>query len=564
MAETGPGSHFLRGAKAVASSIRLRLFLSVAAVIAAAFAIYAWVNFRAASREYERALYEGAERVGDLIQQSTHYGMLLNQKEEVHHIIQAMARTPEVEGVRIYDKDGRIIFSADSTEIGRSVDLHAEACVTCHGSGGPLRAVPAGERVRIFEGPNGRIMGVINAIGNAPECARSGCHVSAAEQSILGVLDVRMSLAKPDARLALMRRQTIVGAVAVTLLAGLVAALFIFRVVLRPVRRLIGGVERVAAGDLDAEIPVESENEIGQLAHSFNEMTRELRQARKELTHWSGQLEVRLQEKTVELTRTQREIAHMDKTASLGKLAATVAHELNNPLAGILNYAKLVSRTVRESPAHVPEEKEIEGYLTLIQKEADRCGVIVRSLLTFARRSGAEMSPHELNPIIERALMLVRHHLEISSIRLESRLLEGSDQIVCDADQIQQALVALFVNAVEAMPNGGTLSVEVAAADHEIRIAIGDTGVGIAPDLMDHIFEPFFSTKDRQEGVGLGLAVAHGIVQRHAGSIQVESEPNRGTKFHIVLPRRPAAMQETGGGAGDAPNTIAAAGGGTA
>jgi two-component system, NtrC family, sensor kinase len=564
MAKSGPGSHLLRGAKAVASSLSLRLFLSVAIVIAAAFAAYAWVNFRAASREYERALYEGAERVGDLIQQSTHYGMLLNRKEEVHHIIQAMARTPEVEGVRIYDKDGRIIFSADSTEIGRSVDLHAEACVTCHGSGGPLRAVPAGERVRIFAGPNGRIMGVINAIENASECARSGCHVSPAEQSILGVLDVRMSLAKPDARLALMRRQAIVGAVAVTLLAGLVAALFIFRVVRRPVRRLIGGVERVAAGDLDAEIPVESENEIGQLARSFNEMTRELRQARTELTHWSGQLELRLQEKTVELTRTQREIAHMDKTASLGKLAATVAHELNNPLAGILNYAKLVSRTIRESPTHVPVEKEIEGYLTLIQKEADRCGVIVRSLLTFARRSGAEMGPQALSPIIERALMLVRHHLEISSIRLEARLLERNDQIVCDADQIQQALVALFVNAVEAMPNGGTLSVQEAAADHEIRITIGDTGVGIAPEVMDHIFEPFFSTKDRQEGVGLGLSVAHGIVQRHAGSIQVESEPNKGAKFHLVLPRRPAVLRETGSGTGDAPNTIAAAGGSTA
>jgi two-component system NtrC family sensor kinase len=199
--------------------------------------------------------------------------------------------------------------------------------------------------------------------------------------------------------------------------------------------------------------------------------------------------------------------------------------------------------------------------LSLIQKEADRCGVIVRSLLTFARRSGAEMGPHALNPIIERALMLVRHHLEISNIRLETTLLAGDDQVVCDADQIQQALVALFVNAVEAMPNGGTLSVEATADDGEIRITIGDTGVGIAPDVMDHIFEPFFSTKDRQEGVGLGLAVAHGIVQRHAGSIRAESEPDKGTKFHIYLPRRPASARGTDGGAGDAPRADAAAGG---
>jgi two-component system NtrC family sensor kinase len=539
MAGSGPESRFLHRARAVASSLSLRLFVSVAAVIAAAFAVYGWVNFRATSSEYERALYEGAERVADLIQKSTHYGMLTNRKEEVHHIIEAMARAPDVEGIRIYDKLGRIIFSADSTEIGTSVDLHAEACVTCHGSETPLRAVPAGAGVRMFRGRSGRIMGVIDAIENAPECARSGCHVSPAEQSVLGVLDVRMSMAKPDQRLALLRRRAITGAVAVTLLSGLVSALFIFRVVRRPVRRLIGGVDRVAAGDLDAEIPVESENEIGQLARAFNEMTRELRQARGELTRWSGQLEARLSERTAQLTRTQREVAHMDKTASLGKLAATVAHELNNPLAGILNYAKLTARTLKESRARLDEEAEIDGYLTLIEKEAERCGVIVRSLLTFARRSGAEMGPHPVNPIIQRALMLIRHHLDISDIRLETCFLAPDDPIVCDADQLQQALVALFVNAVEAMPHGGTLSVEAAAAEGGIRITVGDSGVGIPADAVEHIFEPFFSTKDRQEGVGLGLAVVHGIVQRHAGRIEVESEPGKGTRFHVMIPRRP-------------------------
>lgn len=561
MAGPGPESPFLQGARAFATSLSLRLFLAVATVIAAAFAVYAWVTFRAAAREYEGAVYAGAEQVGEVIQRSTHHGMLLNQKEEVHRVISAVARTPDVEGLRIYDKDGRIMFSADSTEIGTSVDRNAEACVRCHASGKPLRALPAGDRVRIFEGRSGRIMGVINAIENAPECARAGCHVSPAEQSILGVVDVRMSLARSDTRLAVLRRQAILGAVIVMLVAGLVSAAFILRVVRRPVRRLIGGVRRVAAGDLDAEIPVESENEIGQLARSFNEMTRQLRQARGELTRWSGQLEVHLQEKAAELTRTQREIAHMDKTASLGKLAATVAHELNNPLAGILNYAKLVSRTLRESPTRHADEKEIEGYLSLIQKEADRCGVIVRNLLTFARRGGGEMGPHALNPIIQRALMLVRHHLEISDIRLETRPLAGNDQLICDADQIQQALVALLVNAVEAMPHGGTLTVGVDSDDGEVRIRVEDTGVGIPPDAVEHIFEPFYSTKEQQEGVGLGLAVVHGIVERHTGRIQVQSERGKGTRFEIILPRRPAAARE--GGDGGAPSQLAAAGGST-
>jgi two-component system NtrC family sensor kinase len=529
-----------RGARALFSSLSLRLFLALAAVIVGALAAYTWVSVRAASRQYERNLYEDAVRFSDLIEQSTQYGMLVNRKEEVHHVIEAIAHAPDVEGVRIYDKNGAIIFSADSSEIGTQVDLRGEACVTCHGTGTPLQRVPDRSRVRVFQGPAGRIMGVVNGIENRPECARSGCHPSVAEQSVLGVLDVRMSLAKHDARLALVRKQAVVGALVVAALAGLVAAVFIVRVVRRPVRRLIRGTQRVAAGDLEARIPVEGRNEIDQLAEAFNEMTRELGLARRELTAWSGRLEARLQERTAELARTQRTVAHMDKTASLGRLAATVAHELNNPLAGILNYAKLTARTVRESGTSDPASREIEGYLLLIQKEADRCGVIVRNLLTFSRRNGAHMAPHSLQEIVKRALTLVRHHLEISGIRLEIAPFEGDDQLVCDADQIHQALVALLVNAVEAMPDGGSLRIALQGADRELGISIGDTGVGIPPDALDHIFEPFFSTKDRQEGVGLGLAVVHGIIHRHSGRIEVESEVHRGTTFHLYLPRRPS------------------------
>ena len=528
-----------RGAKAVVSSLSLRLFLALTAVILASLAAYTWVSVRNASRQYERTLYEGALRFSDLIEQSTQYGMLVNRKEEVHHVIQAIAQAPDVEGVRIYDKNGVIIFSADSTEIGRQVDLHAEACVTCHGSSTPLRAVPERSRVRIFHGPNGRVLGVINGIENRRACSRSGCHASPTQQSVLGVLDVRMSLARDDARLALVRKQAIMGAIVVALLAGLVSAIFIVRVVRRPVQRLIRGARRVASGDLDAIIPVEGQNEMDLLAEAFNDMTRDLRQARHELTAWSGQLEARLQERTAELTRTQRTVAHMDKTASLGRLAATVAHELNNPLAGILNYAKLTARTLRESAPDDPATAEVEGYLLLIQKEAERCGTIVRSLLTFARRGGAPMTPQSLPAIVARALMLVRHHLEISQIRLEAPPFEGDDQLVCDPDQIHQALVALFVNAVEAMPGGGALKVEMKGTAETIEIAIADSGVGIPASALEHIFEPFYSTKDRQEGVGLGLAVVHGIVQRHGGKIEVESEVRRGTTFHLILPRRP-------------------------
>jgi two-component system NtrC family sensor kinase len=160
------------------------------------------------------------------------------------------------------------------------------------------------------------------------------------------------------------------------------------------------------------------------------------------------------------------------------------------------------------------------------------------------------MGQHAMLPIVDRALTLVRHHIEISGIRLERTPVEGDDRLTCDADQVHQALVALIVNAVEAMQNGGTLRVDIRGAADTVRVSISDTGPGIPPEAMEHIFEPFFSTKDRQEGVGLGLAVVHGIVQRHGGRIEVESELQRGTTFHMTLPRRPSGSGDHHAGEG--------------
>lgn len=528
------------GVRSLLSSLSLRLFILLFGTIIVVFSIYALVNIRSTSRQWQQTVYEGAQRFSDLIQHSTHYSMLLNRKEDVHHIIRTIADAPGVEHVRIYDKQGVIIFSEASDEIGERVDLHAEACVSCHTHEVPLQSVPEGSRVRVFGRPgSGRVLGLINPIENVPECYNAACHAHPQEQSILGVLDVTMSMAEPDMRMATARRQALIAAVLMALLASVLSAAFILRVVRRPVKQLITGTERVASGDLGTEISVDSRDEIGQLAKAFNDMTGDLREAHKEITEWSDRLETRLQERTAELSQTQRQVAHMDKMASLGKLAASVAHELNNPIAGILNYAKLIDRSIKESETTIPEREQLARYLSLIEKEASRSGDIVRNLLVFARPSGIEFALHALNPILERSVMLVRHHVEMADICLETQLLEGDDQLVCHAGQIQQALLALLMNAVEAMPNGGTLRLVAESAGESVRITISDTGVGIPKEMLPNIFEPFFSSKDRPDAVGLGLAVVYGIVRHHLGSIEVESEINQGTMFRMTLPRRP-------------------------
>jgi two-component system NtrC family sensor kinase len=228
----------------------------------------------------------------------------------------------------------------------------------------------------------------------------------------------------------------------------------------------------------------------------------------------------------------------MEKLSSLGKMAATVAHELNNPLSGILTYAKLTSQELSEASAG-QEFDELQGYLTLIQKESSRCGDVVRNLLLFSRASGYELAEHSARMIIERALMLVQHHLEMTEIRLVRDLGDEDDTITCDENQVQQALVALFVNAVEAMPDGGTLTVSCKSMAEEVCIEVADTGYGIPDEVRPQIFEPFFSTKEELDGVGLGLAVVYGIVQRHEGTIEVDSNADAGTTFRVQLPRRP-------------------------
>jgi two-component system NtrC family sensor kinase len=520
-------------------SVSIRLFTLLFGIVALMSVVFAYLNIRITSAEWTAFAEQGAYRTSELIKKATNYGMLLNRKDDVHETILRIAQTPGVAGVRIYDKKGVIIFSADRNEIGRRVDLQAEACVVCHDRSGPLSSVPTQNRVRVYQGADGaRVLGLISAIENEPRCAGASCHPSPSQQTILGVLDVMMSLRTSDEHLAAAERRMLLSTLLMIGIIGVASAWFIHREIRVPVGRLIAGTERIAQGHLDTRIEVGVRSQIGALADSVNLMTQDLRRAREELTDWSGTLERKVVEKTEELSRAQRQIVQMEKMASLGKLSATVAHELNNPLAGILNYAKLIRRDLDQGEMKPDDRDEVLRYLDLIQKESRRCGDIVRNLLLFARPSGAAMVQTPCNPLVERATMLVRHHLELAGIELQLELIKGDDRLVCDGDQIQQALVAMLVNAVEAMPNGGTLAVRGETTGREVRVRIADTGVGIPPDVLPNIFEPFFSTKeDGGSGVGLGLAVVFGIVQRHGGRIEVDSKVGLGTTFTLVLPR---------------------------
>lgn len=532
----------------ITSSLSFKLFLILFLSVLVLFLVYAGVRNRFQERQLEQQVKAEAYRASDFIKQSLHTSMLGNERERIYEMIRLLGTENGVEVVRIYNKKGEIKFSSAEPEIGTSVDLQAEACYACHASGRPLQSLPTSERGRIYrkEGQY-RVLGLINPIANEPACSNASCHAHPADQSVLGVLDVQLSLGTLDSALAAGQSQQYTLGALVILVGALLMAGIVYYAVYLPVKQLRRGTQAVAQGNLDVRINLPRSDELGLLAGSFNHMADELRA-------WSDTLEARVREKTEELERVHQQMMQVEKTASLGKMAATVAHELNNPLSGIITYAKLTARRLRGGMADTPERTAMLDDLELIRAESMRCGKIVRDLLTYARQSTPEFQAVHLHDVIQHALKLIAHHTELGHVATETKLRLSDDLVVCDREQIVQALVALLVNAVEAMPTGGRLTLstwEPAGAAGRVAFSVRDTGVGIPEELRERVFDPFFSTKSDTKGVGLGLAVVYGIVQRHEGTISVKSAPGAGTTFTIEIPRDP-----TGGAAG-APRGLA-------
>ncbi|MBZ5516172.1 MAG: HAMP domain-containing protein [Acidobacteriia bacterium] len=504
------------------------------------FGFLGYVNLRLHRQYLEEMVFTSADRISDLIRRSIRYSMLRDEREEVFQIINTVGHQPGISKIRIFNKEGRITFSTDRQELGQFVDKKGEACYACHAQSAPLARLDRPDRMRIYVGRNGeRVLGLISPIYNEPDCSNAACHAhTAAGNQVLGVLDADLSLGPVDRSLAARQRQLALFTGLSILAVSLVSVVLIWAMVRKPVRALTEGTQHVAEGDLDYSIEVTSADEIGSLAASFNRMTAELKKARQEILEWTRTLEERVQQKTSELERAYRHLVQAEKMVSLGKLAAVVAHEINNPLAGILTYTKLISRMADKGFNGSHRLTEAKDYLQIIEGESRRCGLIVKNLLTFARQAPLNPQKNDLNAIVERCVLLVSHQLELQSIDLEKILAADLPPLYCDASQVQQALLALLMNAVEALPHGGNLRVATTfdAAHASGRVVIRDDGPGIPEDVLPHIFEPFFTTKEEGKGVGLGLAIAFGIIQQHGGNIEVASTPQKGTTFTVILP----------------------------
>ncbi len=311
------------------------------------------------------------------------------------------------------------------------------------------------------------------------------------------------------------------------LLLGLLA--FVAGRITRPLAVMAEATGKIAQGDLRHRVAPEGRDEIGRLAGAFNRMTDELSRAHEDLTQWGQTLERRVEERTRQLKETQDQLVVSEKLASLGKIAAGVAHEINNPLTSIL----LNTHLLLERPGVEADQAETLG---LIADETTRCATIVRGLLEFARQTPSQAAPTDVNEVVERTLLLLEKQASVRNIRIEKALDRTLPAIELDRNKLQQVFSNLAINACEAMPSGGALTVgsRLSRDGTQIEVRFADTGVGIAKENIPRLFDPFFTTKSF--GTGLGLSVSYGIIRQRGGTILVTSEVGRGTEFTVRIP----------------------------
>ncbi len=531
-------------------SLSVKLVVYLVAGLGIVFGLIGWQHTLLHRRDLEERTFASTDRISETIKRSARYSMLSNHRDEVYHIITTIGAQPGIGRIRIYNEQGRISFSTDEHEVGSFVDKKVEACVSCHAQEQPLARLNRPDRLRIFRNEKGeRLAGLINPIENEPGCWSAPCHAHPANQQVLGVLDVMVPLASLDETIVHGARRmvgdTVIGISAVSLLAGVLT----WFVVQKPVTRLVRGTRRVAAGDLEAKIPVESRDELGVLAQSFNQMTEDLRHARDEVDGWTRTLETRVEEKTAELKKVHQQMLHVERMTSIGKLAAIVAHEINNPLAGIHTYARLLMKQADRGALDSGSARE---NLSMIASESARCGEIVKGLLQFSRPNNrTEMRPGDVNEAVRHSLRLVEHKIRLLALKTRVDLAPDLPPVLCDRQQVVQALVALLINACEATtPNEGELVVTTralagAGVRSGVEIRVRDNGSGMDAETKARIFEPFFTTKEGEKSLGVGLAVVLSIVTRHGGEIEVDSAPGAGTTFALRLFERPAAVPAT-------------------
>ncbi|MFB3886912.1 MAG: sensor histidine kinase [Thermodesulfobacteriota bacterium] len=507
-------------------SLKTKILLIVIVAVVVIEGVFLYLNIRSLSRQILAKTEEEAFNLSETIRLSIRNAMIKDRRDEYQRIIDDVAQRKGIFEVRIFNKQGMITVSSDSTKVGTVVDKQAEACYGCHREDQARVLLPSDSKTRIYHIEKQRLLGLINPIYNEPSCYP--CHPRTL--NVLGVLDTTISLEGFESERAQIYNRMIISGIISVVILSFIVSLLMTRFVNRPIGKLLAATKAAAHGNLDQTVGIRSHDELGELSNSFNNMILELKRSRDAIEGWTQTLEHRVQERTQELQQVQDQLVRAGKMAALGELAAGVAHEINNPLTGVLTFSSLMLKKVDENN---PWKKDLEN----IVQQTTRCRNIVRGLLDFARQRKPDKKEWNIHTLLDNTVTLVEKQARFQNIKMVREFKVGVPLLFVDADQIQQVFMNILLNAADAMAgNGGTLTIKTDLKDKMAEVSFTDTGCGMSKEHLSKLFAPFFTTKETGKGTGLGLAISYGIIQSHNGDIEVESEIGKGSTFRIKLP----------------------------
>lgn len=526
------------------STIYSRVVLIISAMSVVLFISFGIIFNAVHEQNLNEIIVQNGNNVGSIVEGAMYHAMLENNESELYNLIDVINTLDGIDEVNLYDGEDNLVYASYFKD---KPSQSNPDCKSCHDDltlvfprmEKAYRIIKLNSPCNYQTEGNHRQLLIRTPILNEPSCSTAECHAHEPEEDILGALIIKMPLSKLDSAVQNSITDFYVMAVISTLILLMVLVLLTGSKIKKPLNALVEASKAVANGNVTTRVKV-SEDQLDDMrlvSETFNAMLDNLQTATTELENWSHQLEYKVQKKTEELRSAQSELIQLERIASLGKLSASVAHELNNPLSGILIYTKLIYKQLDQVDLYATKKDSMLKHLRLIESETKRCGDIVKGLLDFSRKDQGTMEVVHVHKILSETFELMMHPVKMAGISFLTDFGAGKDLVKCGPNQIKQACVALIMNATEAVTQHGEIIFRTLNPDDKtIRIEIIDNGVGIATESLPHIFEPFFTTKQGVAGIGLGLAIVHGIVQRHNGKIEAFSEPGKGTSMAISLP----------------------------
>ncbi len=483
----------------IVSSLKTKIIVSVSAILAVTIGLGTWINIGYQRVQMEDALEDNVLIISNTIEKSLATAMLQGKSREVQSILEAVGGYHNIQQVKIFSPTGVILKSSRRWMIGRKVDASTQKWFLEGKFKKPIK--------RRSEG----IFSVLFPIENTEPCMH--CHGSKAKLN--GVLSVEVSMAQTQEKVGELSKTMFLWAFGITAILAISLSLFLTRFVSTPIQDLMRTMERAERG-LEARVEVRSADDIGRLGEAFNSLLSKLERARRRVERYHYE-----------------QMKRADRLASIGEMAAGIAHEIKNPLAGIAGVIQVLKKDL-------PPGDQKRSVLEEVLSQVERMDKAVRNLLSFARPPEPKMTLVDINEVIGRLLDFLAPQFAKYAITFERKLASGIPWLSLDPDLMQQAFLNIALNAIQAMPEGGKFTAETrvdspgADVPGQVTVIFSDTGKGISPENVSKIFSPFFTT--RQQGTGLGLSITQRIIEQHGGEINVTSQQSKGANFTITMP----------------------------